>query len=215
MRDCSQSRMPLLNRMAEHHLYVCVKISVYPVCILFENWSYFARDDIVCPNKLYLSIHASESPTSYTYTFYLIGILYSFGHSFFSLLSFSLSMVNFEKCNEMKIVERRKNERVTVPIITAVYMNKVKRHVVKVRRRRMMMMMSILLTRSHSWDMKRPEGNNDWYYRFVKNEVIEKKQWENDSWKNTSNFLYDMFILHHEKRKKMTKEKARKAIALK
>jgi len=23
--------------------------------------------------------------------------------------------------------------------------------------------------------MKRPEGNNDWYYRFVKNEVIEKK----------------------------------------
>jgi len=61
----------------------------------------------------------------------------------------------------MKIVEKKK-ENVTVPIITAVYMNKVKRHVVKVRRKRMMMMMmSNLLTKSHSWDIRRPEGNND------------------------------------------------------
>jgi hypothetical protein len=45
---------------------------------------------------------------------------------------------------------------------------------VKVRRT-----MIISLTRCHRWDMKRPEGNNDWYYRFVRNEVIEKKnQWE-------------------------------------
>jgi hypothetical protein len=65
-------------------------------------------------------------------------------------------MVNFEKCNEMK-----KSESVTVPIITAVYMNKVKqRHVGKVRRRRIMI---ISLTRSHSWDMKRPEGNEMMY----------------------------------------------------
>jgi hypothetical protein len=64
-------------------------------------------------------------------------------------------MVNFEKYNEMKIVEKNR-ESVTVPIITAVYMNKVKRRVVKVRRT-----MIISLTRCHRWDMKRPEGNND------------------------------------------------------
>jgi hypothetical protein len=29
------------------------------------------------------------------------------------------------------------------------------------------------LTSSHSWDMKRPQGIDDWYCRFVKNEVIE------------------------------------------
>jgi hypothetical protein len=81
-----------------------------------------------------------------------------------------------------------------------------------------MMMIIISLTRSHSWDMKRPEGNNDWYCRFVKNKVIEKKNNEREresySWKNTSNFLYDMFTLH-EKRKKMTRGKARKALILK
>jgi hypothetical protein len=48
----------------------------------------------------------------------------------------------------------------------------------------------------------------------LKMKLLKKKQWKKDSWKNTSNFLYDMFILH-EKRKKMTKEKARKAIVLK
>jgi hypothetical protein len=66
----------------------------------------------------------------------------------------------------MKIVES-----VTGLIITAVCMNKVKQRVVKVRQ---IMNMIISLTSSHSWDMKRPKGNNDWYYRFVKNEVIIK-----------------------------------------
>jgi len=66
----------------------------------------------------------------------------------------------------MKIVES-----VTGLIITAVCMNKVKQRVVKVSQ---IMNMIISLTSSHSWDMKRPKGNNDWYYRFVKNEVIIK-----------------------------------------
>ena len=143
--------------------------------MLFENWSYFARDDIVCPNKLYLSIHANESPTSYMHTSIHRDFLLDWHSLFFrsfiffspsSLsLSFSLSFDGqfWEVCNEMKIVEKRREESVTVPIITAVRvhadMNEVKRHVVKVRRRTSMI---ILLTECHSWEMKRPEGKHDW-----------------------------------------------------
>jgi len=41
-----------------------------------------------------------------------------------------------------------------------------------------------------------------------------KKNNENNSWKNTKNFLYDMFILD-ESKKKMTRGKVRKVIRLK
>lgn len=136
MRNCSRSRMPLLNHMTEHHLYVCVKISVYPIYtytytyiwMLFENWSYFARDDIVCLNKLsfFFSIHASESPKSYIYIFFLLdwhSLVVRSIISFSSLLSLRWSIFWEEReCNSP-------NHHSSM----CVYMNKVKWHGEKVR----------------------------------------------------------------------------------
>ena len=98
MRDCFQSRVPLSNRLTEHHLCVCVKISVYPVCMLFENWSYFARDDIVCPNKLYLSIHASESPTSSWLAFFARSVIHFSLFLFLFLFRWSI-LKKSKECN--------------------------------------------------------------------------------------------------------------------
>lgn len=145
--------MPLLNRMTEHHLYVCAKINVYPVCMLFENWSYFALDDIVCPTKLNLSItYKQKIPHFLTWlAFFTRSVI------FFSLLSFSLlSMIKY---NEMKIVQRERERMCnnSPNHHSNTHMNKVKRHIMKVRKSRIIIMI-ILLTSSHSWDMKRPEG---------------------------------------------------------
>lgn len=114
----------------------------------------------------YLSIHVKRKSLYSTHFLLDWHSFHSFGHTLFSslslplLLSFSFfsSMVNFEMCNEMKIVERKKSENVSVAIISAVYMNKsndkrLRQHVVKVRRR---VMIIISLTRSHSWSMKVP-----------------------------------------------------------
>lgn len=79
-------------------------------------------------------------------------------------------MVNFAKCNEIKIVERdRERSRECVspshPKSVRACMNKSndeqrrRRHVVKVGKRTMIIISS--LTRSHSWTMKVPQGNNN------------------------------------------------------
>jgi hypothetical protein len=114
IHGCHCSTSPLcmhkdkrLNRI--YGMYACV----------FENWSYIARDDIVCPNKLSIDTCKAKVPHR-TRSLPDWHSLHSLGHSFF-LSSLPLSMVNFEKCNEMKIVERKK-ENVLVAIITAVYM---------------------------------------------------------------------------------------------
>jgi hypothetical protein len=153
----------------QHHLYVCIKINAWTVdiyiCVCLKNWSYFARDNIVCPNKLSFNTCKAKVPHR-TRSLLDWHSSHSLGHSlllFLLSLPLSLSLLLFldgqfwEVCNEMKIVER-KRECVSRHHHSSMYVcmnksNDKRRHVGKVRKR---VMIIISLTWSHSWSTKVP-----------------------------------------------------------
>ena len=143
------------------HVNICV-------CLKIDHISR-ETNDIVCSNKLSLSIHAKRK-SHIAHTLGLIGILRI--HSVilflsslpFSLLSLSLSrfrfvsMVNFEKCNEMKIVERKRRMCQSSSSQQYIWTSQTIRTTTTTccEGKKANHDYHLSLTSSHSWTMKRP-----------------------------------------------------------